>query len=130
MISELTDTLKSKKSHLLREKAYNAIGQTFIELEAKHLGTDIKEAKSAEEYYLRFLEAPKGQLLKQLNKIEHKLRLKNQKQDQEQDFAEPLIGKNEFIGQDEYVVTHASSFDDDITVIPNPEYTSKDLGCK
>ena len=128
MIAEFTDSLRNKHSHLLREKAYKAIGQLFVEIESKYLGSS--SDTGAEDYYLNFLETPKEEILKKLNQIQNKLKPKGKVEQPESESSEPLLASDEFIGQDEHVFTQTSSFQNDLIVEPSIEYTSEDLGCK
>lgn len=112
LIEEFVKAIKEDNPELLKEKAFKAIGKLFVEIENKYLlPVAVQEQFQADlsikldNHFLKLLETPKEQLRVELrNLLENKLfQIKSRKKNSK--ITKPiLVGKDEFIGEDEVVV--------------------------
>lgn len=137
VIEEFVDSMKGANKELIKKNAYKAIGQLFVEIEQKHLprADDKGHYKGdlslkIDNHFLKLIETPKDTLREQMRELLVS-KIKKLKPKKNPKAKGKLVEQDEFIGEDEVITTtfHTEEVSE-VTVIPSPEYTAKDLGCK
>lgn len=137
VIEEFVDSMKGANKELVKKNAYKAIGQLFVEIEQKHLPKEEDKGHykgdlslKIDNHFLRLIETPKSVISEEMRELLAS-KIKKLKPKKNPKATGKLIEKDEFIGEDEIITTAVHRQEvSEVTVIPSPEYTAKDLGCK
>ena len=128
LVQDFVSALRKDNNKLMREKAYKAIGQLFVQMESKYLISKDIENTEVDSYYLKFLETDKVKLASEVGILLSNL--STSKEVIPETPSDAVIGKGEFIGQDEYISTQPSSETHSSISVASVEYTVDDIDFK